>query len=108
MTVEPIVVPPWFSKEFPGARRAATEVAANAVRTVDAFLAEVDRRRRKVADLSASAFQCLSILDGADGPLEPKDIAASLLVTSASMTSLLDTLERRGLIRRAPHPRDRR
>ncbi len=35
-------------------------------------------------------------------------MAERLLVSSASMTSLLDTLERRGLIERRPHPVDRR
>jgi DNA-binding MarR family transcriptional regulator len=30
------------------------------------------------------------------------------MVTTGSMTSLLDTLERRGLVRRQPHPSDRR
>ncbi len=35
-------------------------------------------------------------------------IAERLLTTTGSMTSLLDTLEKRGLIRRLPHPDDRR
>jgi DNA-binding MarR family transcriptional regulator len=35
-------------------------------------------------------------------------IAERLLVTTGSMTSLLDNLEKRGLIRRQPHPQDRR
>jgi DNA-binding MarR family transcriptional regulator len=40
--------------------------------------------------------------------LEPSVIAERLLTTTGSMTSLLDTLERRSLIRRLPHPEDRR
>ena len=35
-------------------------------------------------------------------------IAERLLITTGSMTSLLDTLQKRGLIRRLPHPGDRR
>jgi DNA-binding MarR family transcriptional regulator len=35
-------------------------------------------------------------------------IAERLMVTTGSMTSLLDTLERRGLVRRQAHPSDRR
>jgi DNA-binding MarR family transcriptional regulator len=35
-------------------------------------------------------------------------IGERLLLTSGSITSLLDTLERRGFVRREPHPDDRR
>jgi DNA-binding MarR family transcriptional regulator len=104
----PIRVPADFEREFPGASRSAAELAANLVKASDAFLAEVDRRRRSITDLSASAFQALAILDGAGEALAPHVIAERLLVSSASMTSLLDTLEARGLIERHPHPTDRR
>ena len=40
--------------------------------------------------------------------LSPTQLAASLLVTSGTMTNRLDRLEERGLIRRLPNPRDRR
>ena len=97
-----------FEDEFPDARRAATLCAANLIRTSDRLLSEIDRRRRTVADLSASASQILAIVEGAGEPLPPHVIAGRLLVTSGTMTSLLDTLERRGLVRRVPHPSDRR
>jgi DNA-binding MarR family transcriptional regulator len=103
-----IRVPADFENEFPGASRSAAEVAANLVRTSNAFLAEIDRWPRERADLSASAFQTLAILEGAGEPLAPHVIADQLLVSSASMTSLLDTLERRGLVERHRHPNDRR
>lgn len=48
------------------------------------------------------------MLDGAGEPLEPGVIAERLLVTSGSMTSLLDTLEKAGLVVRRKHPDDRR
>ena len=104
----PISIPDDFELEFPGASRSAAEVAPNLVRTAALLIAEIERRSREAADLSASAFQTLAILDGADGPLTGRAIAEQLLVTSASMTSLLDTLERRGLIERHRHPTDRR
>jgi len=106
--VTAIRVPRDFEREFPGASRSGAEAAANLVRTADAFLAEVERRRRVIADLSASAFQTLAILEGAGEPIAPHVVAERLLVSSASMTSLLDTLEGRGLIERHPHPTDRR
>jgi DNA-binding MarR family transcriptional regulator len=40
--------------------------------------------------------------------LSPTAIAERLIVTTASVTSLLDTLERRGLVERQPDPTDRR
>lgn len=48
------------------------------------------------------------MLEGAEGPLTPTTIAERLLVTTASVTSLLDTLERRGFVARSPDPNDRR
>jgi DNA-binding MarR family transcriptional regulator len=97
-----------FDDEFPDARRAATLCAANLLRTANRLLAEIDRRRRTITDLSASAFEILAIVEGAGEPLPPHVIGDRLLVTSGTMTSVLDTLERRGLIRRVPHPSDRR
>ena len=58
--------------------------------------------------LSPAGRQALAVLEGADRPLSPTTIAERLLVTTASMTSLLDTLERRGFISRSPDPADRR
>ena len=40
--------------------------------------------------------------------LTPSRLADSLLVSSGTLTSRLDRLERKGLIARVPHPRDRR
>jgi DNA-binding MarR family transcriptional regulator len=48
------------------------------------------------------------VVEGAGQPLEPTTIAERVLITTGSMTSALDTLERRGLIRRTPHPDHRR
>jgi DNA-binding MarR family transcriptional regulator len=103
-----IHVPDDFEREFPGASRSAAEVTANLVRTATALVAQIERPTREAFGLSVSAFQTLAILDGAGEPLPGHAIAEQLLVSSASMTSLLDTLERRGLVERHPHPTDRR
>jgi DNA-binding MarR family transcriptional regulator len=58
--------------------------------------------------LSAAGRQVLAILEGSDEPLSPTTIAERLLVTTASTTSLLNTLESRGLLTRLPDPDDRR
>jgi DNA-binding MarR family transcriptional regulator len=97
-----------FAAEFPDASRSASECGMNLVRTADRVLAELNRRRRPVADLSPTAWEILAVIDGAGEPLAPGVIAERVLVTTGTMTALLDTLERRKLIRRTPHPVDRR
>src|SRR6202453_2471253 len=103
-----IRVPAGYESEFPGASRSAAEVAANLARTQMALIAEIERPPREAHGLYASAFQTLAILDGAGQALPGHIIAERLLVSSASMTSLVDTLQRRGLVERRPHPTDRR
>lgn len=104
----PLRQAPHFEAEFPGASRSASEVAINLVRACSLFLAELGRRRKALADLSASAWQALAVIEGAGEALPPHIIAERLILTSGSVTSLLDTLERRGLVHRYPHPDDRR
>lgn len=58
--------------------------------------------------ISAPASNVLGILDGADESLPPHVIGRRLFAHPATVTGLLDSLEKRGLIRRTPHPTDRR
>lgn len=46
--------------------------------------------------------------DGCGGPRTPAELAEAAGVTRATMTGLIDTLERDGLVRREPDPHDRR
>jgi DNA-binding MarR family transcriptional regulator len=48
------------------------------------------------------------ILAGADAPLPPSIIAERLLVRRPTLTGVLGTLERRGLVHRLPHATDGR
>lgn len=77
------------------------------VRTGDRLLASIDQALRHHR-LSRAGREALAVLDGAGQPLSPTAIAERLIVTTASVTSLLDTLERRGLVERRPDPSDRR
>ncbi|MDE3086179.1 MAG: MarR family transcriptional regulator [Acidobacteriota bacterium] len=97
-----------FEREYPGARRLATECYANLVRTGDLLIGLHNREAAEEHRLSATAKLALAVIEGAGEPLEPGTIAERLLITSGSMTSMLDTLEKRGLIVRMPHPDDRR
>lgn len=60
--------------------------------------------------LSRADFDVLSTLrrDGEPFRLSPSDLAATTMVTTGGMTSRLDRLENRGLVRRLPDSRDRR
>lgn len=77
------------------------------VRTGERLLASIDQALRHHR-LSRAGREALAVLDGAGQPLSPTAIAERLIVTTASVTSLLDTLERRGLVERRPDPTDRR
>ena len=77
------------------------------VRTNDAVLASF-RTGLRHHSLSASARQALAALETAGQPMTPTEISAHLMVTTASMTSLVDTLQRRGLVTRVADSRDRR
>jgi DNA-binding MarR family transcriptional regulator len=109
MGAEPAIrVDPDFHEEYPGADALATECCANLVRAADMFMGEHARRLLAAFGISPTAAMVLSSIEGAGGPLTPTEIASRLIVTTASVTSLLDTLEKRRLVRRCPHPRDRR
>jgi DNA-binding MarR family transcriptional regulator len=96
-----------FEQEFPGLSESANAALVDIVRTSEAFLGTADRALREHR-LSRAGRQALAVLDGAGGPLSPTTLADRLMVTPASVTSLLDTLERRGLVVRRPDPDDRR
>ena len=97
-----------FEVEYPGASALATECYANIWRAADLLMELHNQQTRDQYNLSPSARQVLAVVEGAGTPLEPSVIAERLLTTTGSMTSLLDTLEKRGLIRRLRHPDDRR
>ena len=96
-----------FEREFPGGSESANACARALVRTYEAFIAGANQALRETG-LSPAGRQALGALDGAGGTLSPTVLAQRLLVTPASVSSLVDTLERRGLVTRAPDPDDRR
>lgn len=61
----------------------------------------------KAMNLTLTESLCLTML-GVMGPLPPSVLARLTGLTSGATTTLLDRLQTRGFIRRAPHPEDRR
>jgi DNA-binding MarR family transcriptional regulator len=66
-------------------------------------------RRREVADaLGLSFARIRAVRRVAKRPMSMKELAAALDVDPPNATALIDDLESLGLVRRRPHPSDRR
>jgi DNA-binding MarR family transcriptional regulator len=110
------------SKIFPDLDPTACEVFLHLLRTGDEVFAVVERNLTE-HNISQGRFSVLMLLwnpaqrrndassrGGCDGrpPRTPAELAEAAGVTRATMTGLVDTLERDGLVRREPDPEDRR
>lgn len=91
----------------PGADRLSTMCVVDLIRTAGLLAAERNSWFRRFG-LTGSTFTVLMILDSAPGPLSPHELGERLLVTRGTVTGLLDTLQKLGLVNRVPHPVDRR
>jgi DNA-binding MarR family transcriptional regulator len=96
-----------FELEFPGSSESANAVAVALIRTA-ALVTNVHDEVTRELGLSAAGRQLLAVLEGAGTSLSPTEISERLMVTTASITSLVDTLERRKYVKRSPDPDDRR
>jgi len=110
------------AKEFPDLDPTAAEAFLHLLRTSDEAFAVTDRNLTEHS-ISHGRFSVLMLLwrsvqpraaklMGADecaaGPRTPAELADAAGVTRATMTGLVDTLERDGFVRREPDPDDRR
>ncbi len=59
-------------------------------------------------ELSPSQFNVLNVLYGQVDGLSQSDLSRLLIMHRSNATGLIDRLEKRGLVRRNPHPEDRR
>ena len=75
---------------------------------IEGLLAGRMNNRLRPYGLSTATFNVLLVLLRAGGSLSPCDIGEQLAVTRGTVTGLLDSLERQRLVRRTPHPKDRR
>lgn len=96
-----------FEQEYPGGSESANASVVALVHAGEAFLAVITRVLRRYG-LSPAGAQVLAIIEGAGQPLSPTVVAERLIVSTATVTTLIDTLERRGLVIRRPDPSDRR
>lgn len=101
------------SREFPELDPSATEVFLHLLRTgdeafrvVESHLAGHNITQGRFGVLMALWGNCQRA--GSEQPLSPAALADRAGVTRATMTGLIDTLERDGLVRRTPDRDDRR
>lgn len=95
-------------REWPGSSALATDCVLNLVNFASRVLAYGLEHVVVRGVPSVAAFNVLTILQGEGGPLLPSMIAERMIVTRGTMTGVLGSLERRGLVRRSPHSRDGR
>lgn len=103
----PVRVSANFAAEYPDASPSATECAMNLVRAGDLVLGRVAAALQPL-EVSPAGGLVLGLLKDAGHPCPPNYISERLIVSRATVTGVLDTLAKRGLIRREPHPDDRR
>ena len=103
----PIRVGGEFASEYPDASASATECSMNLVRAGELVVGRVASALQPL-DLSPAGGLVLGILKDAGRPCSPNLISDRLIVSRATVTGVLDTLAKRGLVRREPHPTDRR
>jgi len=101
-----IEMPDDFYEQTPDANVLATEAVMNTMRTADVLFDRIGRLLRPLG-VSAAGGLVLGLLRDL-GRLSPSELGERLIVTRATVTGLLDSLERRGLVRRTANPSDRR
>jgi MarR family 2-MHQ and catechol resistance regulon transcriptional repressor len=101
-----IEMPNDFYDQTPDANVAATEAAMNTIRTADMLFDRIGRLLRPLG-VSAAGGLALGILRD-HGTMPPSELGERLIVTRATVTGLLDSLERRGFVSRSANPADRR
>ncbi len=99
-------MPADFYDQTPDANLLATEAVMNTIRTADMVFDLIGRLLRPL-NVSAAGGLMLGILRD-HGPMSPSELGERLIVTRATVTGLLDSLEQRGFVRRSPNPVDRR
>jgi len=102
------------SREFPDLDPSATEVFLHLLRAGDEAFRVIESHLAQ-NDISHGRFGVLMALWGncqrggaGDTALTPAELAERTGVTRATITGLVDTLERAGLVTRLPHLEDRR
>lgn len=101
-----IQMPDDFYDQTPDANVVATEAVMNTIRTADLLFDQIGRLLRPL-NVSATGGLVLGILRD-HGPMSPSALSDRLIVTRATVTGVLDSLEQLAFVRRSANPTDRR
>src|SRR5512141_2166268 len=101
-----IEMPDDFYVQTPDGNVLATEAVMNMMRTADMAFDRIGRLLRPL-NVSAAGGLALGLLRD-HGPMSPSALSERLIVTRATVTGVLDSLQRRGFVRRTANPSDRR
>lgn len=99
-------MPDDFYDQTPDGNVLATEAVMNTIRTADLLFDRIGRLLRPLGVTSAGGLVLGLLRD--HGPMAPSVLGERLIVTRATVTGLVDSLERRGFVTRTAHPSDRR
>src|SRR5512146_3546866 len=105
-SVSKIQMPDDYYDQTPDGNILATEAVMNTIRTADMVFDRIGRLLRPL-HVSAAGGLVLGILRDR-GRMSPSELGERLIVTRATVTGLLDSLEGRGYVRRTANPDDRR
>jgi len=95
-----------FYEQTPDGSRLATEAVMNTIRTADLLFDQIGRLLRPLGVSSAGGLVLGQLRD--HGAMSPSELGERLIVTRATVTGVVDSLERRGYVQRSPNPSDRR
>ncbi len=101
-----ITIPDDYYEQTPEGSALATEAVMNTIRTADLLFDRITRLLRPLG-VSGAGGLVLGLLRDR-GPMSPSEIGERLIVTRATVTGVVDSLERRGYVVRRPNPSDRR
>ncbi|MEM9627792.1 MAG: MarR family transcriptional regulator [Pseudomonadota bacterium] len=91
---------------MPSLEEATPQDLVAACRRLYASIDRLDTKAANTVGVSRNDLRCLNML--AEAPVKPSKIAAELGLTTGSVTTLLDRLEKADLARRERDPDDRR
>lgn len=99
-------MPDDFYDQTPDGDALATEAVMNTIRTADMVFDQIGRLLRPLGVSAAGGLVLGQLRD--NGVMSPSELGEHLIVTRATVTGLVDSLERRGYVHRSPNPADRR
>ena len=95
-------LPDDFYEQTPDASHLATEATMNVVETAETMLGLIGRMLRPLRISESGGLALAALRD--HGPLSPSELGERLIVTRATVTGLVDSLERQGYAERTPNP----